>query len=126
MREPLMSPRRIRASVFDRDPRHRLVVPPRRVIAVLPRSQEVVIVLWMIVGGIYEFLEFGIRYRRPIDIKRVQVHSMAMKSTCVRFPWILHIYSRIVSPLYFNATHLKVIIALGNAYHSVWRRLRRS
>src|SRR6202140_5637311 len=97
MREALMFPRGVSAGILYRDPRYGLVIPTRRIVAILPGSQKVVIVLRAITRRVQEFLKLSVSHRRPIDIKTVHVHSMAMEPASAGLPWILHIGPRIVT-----------------------------
>src|SRR3982074_1343729 len=58
--KPLPSPRRIRASVFQRDPRHGFPTPTVRISTVLPIEQKVMVVLGMIVCRIQKPFVIGV------------------------------------------------------------------
>src|ERR1700688_2685713 len=125
MRNALMRPCGVSAGILYRDPRYGLVIPTRRIVAVLPGSQKVVVVLRVIACCVQEFLKLGISHRRPIDIETLHMHSMAMEAASAGLPWILHVGPRIVTAFNFDSAHLKVIVAFGDVHHSLRSRPRR-
>src|SRR5882762_9766187 len=72
--KPRPSPRRIRASVFQRHPRHGLRIPTVRISTVLPIAQKIVVVLGLIVCRIQELFVVGVRNRIAIDVKGLHLH----------------------------------------------------
>src|SRR5258708_21054000 len=74
VRKPLSSPRRIRASVFQRHPRHGLRTPTVRISTVLPIEQKVMVVNGLIVGRIQKLSVIGVSNRIAIDVKRLHLH----------------------------------------------------
>src|SRR5580698_8890358 len=78
--QALSSPTRIGARVLLGDPRHRLVLPSLRVSSVLPIAEKIQIIFGMIVAGVEEFLEFGIRDRVLVDIERLDLQRMFVKA----------------------------------------------
>src|SRR5258708_7306988 len=67
VREAFSRPRGISSSIFKGHPRHRLVVPTRRIRAILPIPEEVQIILRMIMSGIEKLLKLCIGHRIFID-----------------------------------------------------------
>jgi hypothetical protein len=109
--------------ILDRNPGHGLIFPARRIAPIFPVTQEIVVVLWTIVGCTQEFLELGVCHRRAVDKEATDVYSMPVGSPGGVFPRILHIHTGIVAALDFNAAHLKVVVSLRNADHARRSRL---
>src|SRR5208282_2750800 len=98
--------------ILDRNPGYGLILPPFRIAAIFPCTQEIVIVVWMIVRSVEKSLELGIGHGCAINIETVNVHSMPMKTPRRIFPRILNIYPGIIAAFDFNATNLKVVVTL--------------
>src|ERR1035437_1266198 len=80
----------------------------------------------MVVRSVQESGKLSIRYRRAINIKTMNVHSLPMETACRIFPGILHIRSGIVAALDLNAARLKVEVTAGNPHHSIRHRWSRA
>ena len=76
------------------------------------------IVRGAVMRGVEEFLELGVGYRRPVDIERLHLQPLAMKSARRVFPWILHVDARIVATFDFDPAYGKIKIAAWNTNHA--------
>ena len=117
VRQPLPCPGCIGARVFKRNPSDGLVVPACRIGAVAPVTQEIQIVVWMVVGRVEKFLELRVRDWIFVDPERLHVHGMIMKASRRILPGILNVHADIVETLNLNSLHTKAEVTFGNFRH---------
>src|SRR5260370_40942303 len=67
VRQTFSRPRGISSSIFKGHPRHRLVVPTRRIRTILPIPEKVHIILRMITSRIAKLLNLSVGHRVSID-----------------------------------------------------------
>src|ERR1700685_4654938 len=124
MRQAFSSPTRVCPRIFLRDPCDWFVFPARRIASVLPIAEKIQVVSGMIVGGVNEFLEFGIRNRVLVDIERSHVHEVLVKATRRVLPRILDIDADIVVSLNLDSGNLEEKICLRDLHHARRRTAR--
>src|SRR5580692_12469963 len=100
-------PTRIGPSVFLGDPCHRFIFPPLQKAAILPITEKIEIVFWMIFGGVNELLEISVSNRVLVDVERSHMHGMLMKAAWRVFPRILHIHPSVIEPFNFDPRDFK-------------------
>src|SRR5713226_5758804 len=82
------------------------------------------VILGMIVRGVQKGVELGIGHGSTVHIEARGVTAVAMGAPRDIFPGILHINPGIISALYLNPTHVKVVVSSRNTNHSRRRTLR--
>ena len=118
MGQTFASPFGVRSRILDRHPSHRFVLPSLGIGAISPVAQKIVIILWVVFGGIEECLELSIGYGSPIEIETRNMNAMTMRASRCVLPGILHIDTWIVSAFDFDAVYLKVVVALRDTKHA--------
>src|SRR3954470_20323185 len=78
----------------------------------------------MVVGRVYELLEFNIGNWILVDVERVQVHWMLVEPPRRVLPRILNVYPHVIEAFNFDSRHAEMEIRCGNPDHSCWSGTR--
>ena len=71
----------------------------------------------VVMRGIEEFFELGVRHGVAVNVKRTDGHSMVVVAARRIFPRFLHVNPNVVAALNFNSMHVKHEAATRNANH---------
>ena len=108
VRQTLSCPCGIRSRIFKGHPRHRLVVPTRRIRSILPIPEKVQIILRMIVSRIEKRLELCVGHRIFVDPERLDVHRMIVKASRGILPRILHVDPDVIETFDLDSGYAKI------------------
>src|SRR6202000_550971 len=117
MREPLADPCSIGTSVFQRYPRYRLVCPAFRIGALLPITEKIVIVFWMVGRGIHDLLALSIGDWITVHVEGRYLHGVSVIAAWRVLPRILHVDSVPIAALDLDTGHLEVEGTAWNCNH---------